>query len=570
MTWINNFLTSSHLITNASSGFNPSLSCIVFNLTHGFAVAHTGCSEASTMDPSYDALGVSLMNVTGLNVFPTFFQLYCMNPSSDDGCPYGACPNSDLAGLFTRISIYITSISGTIVTDISRDDAQSAFWSHLFLVLAVMLATIVGVIQHQITVIHYTISILLCLSPLFMRMMFQYFVARDNAHRVPAKGWIRLRSAYFAHWKLLTWKKDRVLLYFICATWLALFGMIVMIIIPEYDNFAQPTCRSRFPLVLALVEMAVYFVLASTVFMGLYYSGPWKSVASTIRPTAFSIFLFGILHALWIAGVEWSVWTSTNDGPFVPSIGQFLSLFTALPAVYCLYCTIKKTWRSSEQPEFNMAEIIAASKKSRLQHYHMLDAYHADPHAPNAGGPLVQYLLKNVEGFAEMKKWEQIDRMDMLAYRKPLEADTPTPSNPHEPRSKPAEAVGETGQRQETGQHQETALRPQNSEDIVMAAIGRSRPLSEVSSDVVVIKPPEGYKRISHMSGDKIVMKPPEGDTRISHVSEDVSENVSEDIVMKPMEGDTPVWHSGSSPRPWFSGWIDGAVFRNNRSYPHV
>ena len=30
--------------------------------------------------------------------FVTFFAAYCTNPPPDDGCPYGFCPNTEIAG----------------------------------------------------------------------------------------------------------------------------------------------------------------------------------------------------------------------------------------------------------------------------------------------------------------------------------------------------------------------------------------------------------------------------------------------------------------------------------------
>jgi len=34
----------------------------------------------------------------------SFLAIYCLNPSKDDGCPVGVCPNPDIAGPLVRIA----------------------------------------------------------------------------------------------------------------------------------------------------------------------------------------------------------------------------------------------------------------------------------------------------------------------------------------------------------------------------------------------------------------------------------------------------------------------------------
>ena len=46
-----------------------------------------------TVSPSM----VNFLNLTG-DTFTLFFQAYCLNPTNDDGCPFGYCPNPDAAG----------------------------------------------------------------------------------------------------------------------------------------------------------------------------------------------------------------------------------------------------------------------------------------------------------------------------------------------------------------------------------------------------------------------------------------------------------------------------------------
>ncbi|KAF8517396.1 hypothetical protein BU17DRAFT_91843 [Hysterangium stoloniferum] len=50
--------------------------------------------------------------VASLNLadnFDAFFSAYCLNPQRGDHCPYGYCPNSEVAGPLVRLSAYATN-----------------------------------------------------------------------------------------------------------------------------------------------------------------------------------------------------------------------------------------------------------------------------------------------------------------------------------------------------------------------------------------------------------------------------------------------------------------------------
>jgi len=75
------------------------------NLSFGYFPPDSAC--VPFVDEVYpDLLGVKLCPVTNdmvsfLNLtesLANYIQAYCLNPPDDDGCPYGWCPNADIAG----------------------------------------------------------------------------------------------------------------------------------------------------------------------------------------------------------------------------------------------------------------------------------------------------------------------------------------------------------------------------------------------------------------------------------------------------------------------------------------
>ena len=59
------------------------------------------CSQIHLNDSEYLCPVTSDM-VSFLNLstgFHEYFLAYCLNPASDDGCPYGFCPNPDIGGM---------------------------------------------------------------------------------------------------------------------------------------------------------------------------------------------------------------------------------------------------------------------------------------------------------------------------------------------------------------------------------------------------------------------------------------------------------------------------------------
>lgn len=66
----------------------------------------------------------NMINFLNLTEDPKqYVTVYCLNPPEDDICPFGFCPNPDIAGPLVRIASELTQTSATLnyVTDHSLD-----------------------------------------------------------------------------------------------------------------------------------------------------------------------------------------------------------------------------------------------------------------------------------------------------------------------------------------------------------------------------------------------------------------------------------------------------------------
>lgn len=60
-----------------------------------------GCSVTDNM--------VGFLNLTGLDS-KAYLSVYCLDPPADDVCPFGFCPNPDIAGPLVRIASESTKV----------------------------------------------------------------------------------------------------------------------------------------------------------------------------------------------------------------------------------------------------------------------------------------------------------------------------------------------------------------------------------------------------------------------------------------------------------------------------
>ena len=87
-------MTSDQLLL---STYPPDISCFT---GPGYAGNQTefkanNCSITSNM--------VNFLNLTGTD-YNGYFAAYCLNPPDNDDCPFGYCPNPDIAGSLVRVA----------------------------------------------------------------------------------------------------------------------------------------------------------------------------------------------------------------------------------------------------------------------------------------------------------------------------------------------------------------------------------------------------------------------------------------------------------------------------------
>jgi len=79
-----------------------------------------------------------------------YWNHYCVDPPSDS-CPWGYCPNSDVAGPAVRYSAYFASLVSAILVLYSPEDVESSFFAQLLNVYSLLVAALVAIVNHNLT-----------------------------------------------------------------------------------------------------------------------------------------------------------------------------------------------------------------------------------------------------------------------------------------------------------------------------------------------------------------------------------------------------------------------------------
>ena len=78
--------------------YPPGVNCSWYEWQHPELVEWLNCTMTDSM--------VNFLNLT--ENITRYVSAYCSNPPEDDGCPYGPCPNPDIAGPLVRIASELT------------------------------------------------------------------------------------------------------------------------------------------------------------------------------------------------------------------------------------------------------------------------------------------------------------------------------------------------------------------------------------------------------------------------------------------------------------------------------
>ena len=81
--------------------YPPDISCFSSEWWSTETFKDLGCSVTVNM--------VDFLNLTGPDV-KGYLSVYCLNPPQDDVCPFGFCPNPDIAGPLVRIASESTEV----------------------------------------------------------------------------------------------------------------------------------------------------------------------------------------------------------------------------------------------------------------------------------------------------------------------------------------------------------------------------------------------------------------------------------------------------------------------------
>lgn len=77
--------------------YPPDIDCFAAGFWSPEIFEINGCSVTDNM--------VNFLNLTvPIADVKSFLTVYCLNPPTDDSCPFGFCPNPDIAGPLVRFS----------------------------------------------------------------------------------------------------------------------------------------------------------------------------------------------------------------------------------------------------------------------------------------------------------------------------------------------------------------------------------------------------------------------------------------------------------------------------------
>ncbi|KIJ50537.1 hypothetical protein M422DRAFT_245153 [Sphaerobolus stellatus SS14] len=337
------------IFSNATVGyFPPDSTCFPFvDHTYSDLYGATLCPVTPEM--------ISFLNLTN---FKNYFNSYCQNPPENDGCPFGWCPNSDIAAPLLRIATYLITLFVTIIVYYEPEALAESFWSQLLTIYSFLITAVIAISKSQLTRIHAVIATGLAASPLtiylFVYAIRSFWGCADRMRAILGKGHII----------------PRTLVLIALGLWLAL---VVYILRPTTKHFTQESCQGQYSPLL----FKGFFFLPIVIVMELYRNTSTREIAAILiaiagLPLGLIIFswIFAILRrrneiwpqgepriisitriwriitdnypflqflavvvvplAYWILIMEFGAMVS-QDTQFSTSFGQILACFAVLP-----------------------------------------------------------------------------------------------------------------------------------------------------------------------------------------------------------------------------------------------
>ncbi|CAL1708936.1 unnamed protein product [Somion occarium] len=280
-------------------------------------------------------------------------QAYCVNPASDDSCPFGYCPNGDIAGPLVRIASYITNLCLSILIFYSPKSAEDAFWSQVLSIYSLLITCVVSIFQTSLTRFHAAIATVITGSPLsfylFIYCVASFWYKKHRLNGIVGEGHLAARS----------------LILIAGVVWVCL---LVYILVPtHFSDFSQESCetqliplanylyvfpfrvlpflRTEVPSLLVLVVGFLSLTVISWIVAILlqrktiwppgekwspHFGRTWSVIGRNYSFLHF-VSIVVIPTAYWISVVEIGCGVALNDLEFSLSFGQVMAMFVALP-----------------------------------------------------------------------------------------------------------------------------------------------------------------------------------------------------------------------------------------------
>lgn len=170
---------------------------------------------------------VAFLNLT-VKSYKPYLAAYCLNPPADDDCPFGFCPNPDIAGSLVRIANYVTGFCLAILIFYAPKRVKIAFWSQMLITYSLLITCGISLIQKNLTRFHSVVLISIVCSPVNVYFTGYSVRAFWSKHRLNA---VLGKKHYL----------QRAIVFFSVGIWIA---VLVYAYLPRHlTTFAQESCR---------------------------------------------------------------------------------------------------------------------------------------------------------------------------------------------------------------------------------------------------------------------------------------------------------------------------------------
>ncbi|KAF9645472.1 hypothetical protein BDM02DRAFT_3271660, partial [Thelephora ganbajun] len=283
---------------------------------------------------------VIFLNLTGPD-FRSYVTAYCLNPPPDDICPFGFCPNPDVAGSLVRIANYVTGFCLAVLTFYSPRHVKAAFWSQALVTYSLLIACGISLVRGELTRFHSVIFVSIVCSPVNVYFSGYSIRAFWSFHRLDAV----LGKKQYAR---------RAMVLLSVGIWTAI--LIYAYLPQQHTKFAQDTCRGS---IVENVFLGAPFIFAWALAIVAIFrrrkdiwppEGPaapklaCRRTIVTHYPFLQFLSVVAIPTAYWVGIVEVGV-LGSQDVAFSLMFGQVLAVFVAVPPIIELAHLTPELWR---------------------------------------------------------------------------------------------------------------------------------------------------------------------------------------------------------------------------------